>query len=60
LCACEEYVLTIYKNPHAFKRDRCKAKYNAHLGESCCPNCKAKIYETALTATPYRAADDAA
>jgi hypothetical protein len=40
LCGCEQFVLTVYKNPQAFKKDRCKAKYNAYTGESCCPNCK--------------------
>jgi hypothetical protein len=40
LCGCEQFVLTVYKNPEAFKKDRRKSKYNAYTGESCCPNCK--------------------
>lgn len=60
LCACENYVLTIYKNPQAFKKDRCKAKYNAYAGESCCPVCKAQNFQLTDSMNSSQSSEEAA
>jgi hypothetical protein len=39
LCSCGQYVVTMYKNPRAFKRDRCKVKYDRRRGAYSCPRC---------------------
>lgn len=40
-CKCKKYVITMYKNPNAFKKDNRKPKYDnrAHSANSCpcCP-----------------------
>lgn len=38
-CACGQYVITLYKNPEAFKADRKKNKYNRHKEACHCPIC---------------------
>ena len=36
---CGEFVITLYKNPDAFKADMKKDKFNRHKEESHCPIC---------------------
>jgi hypothetical protein len=39
-CSCEEFIITVYKNPKAFKKDSRKVKYNCRQDEICtCPRC---------------------
>ena len=43
LCSCGEYVITVYKNAKAFKKDRKKAKYDRrHERVEGCPHCHSK------------------
>lgn len=39
LCSCGEFVITVYRNPSAFKKDRAKEKYNRKHA-SACPCCQ--------------------
>lgn len=40
LCpTCESYVITVYRNPAAFQKDKRKKKYNRKEEESSCPYC---------------------
>jgi hypothetical protein len=43
LCRCESVVITVYKNPEAFKKDRRKRKYDIRSGYGCCPNCNRTV-----------------
>ncbi len=39
-CKCRYYVITMYKNPNAFKKDSKKPKYdNREFGSNRCPCC---------------------
>ena len=35
LCSCGQFVITVYRNPSAFKKDRRKQKYNHSKGFHC-------------------------
>jgi hypothetical protein len=40
-CPCGQFVITLYKNPKAFKTDRKKDKFNRNKGLCTCPYCGA-------------------
>lgn len=43
-CKCKKFVITLYKNPNAFKRDSRKKKYNYRISNVVsCPHCNQHI-----------------
>lgn len=38
-CKCKRFVITMYKNPNAFKRDSKKKKYDSRNSVHSCPYC---------------------
>lgn len=38
-CKCKKFVITMYKNPNAFKRDSKKKKYDCRNSIQSCPYC---------------------
>lgn len=43
-CSCKRFVITVYKNPSAFKKDRRKVKYDNRHYMAYCPCCDRHIH----------------
>lgn len=49
VCSCGKYVITLYKNPKAFKKDSRKSKHNCRNDIPCnCPCCGADMEQRNL------------